>query len=93
MRAATAITSVMFGESDLSDARQRIQLELDYLVNRPAPEIADERLSDNWLLGHNRDIATKIGYGTAVLDNLPVYEDIPTARVQTTEPPKTTSRR
>ena len=35
------------------------------------------------------DIATKIGYGTAVLDNLPVYEDIPTARVQTTEPPKT----
>ena len=89
MRAATAMTSVMFGESDRRDARQRIQLELDYLMNRPNPEIADERLSDNWLLEHNRDIATKIGYGKAVLDHLPVYEDIPTARVQTTEPPKT----
>ena len=79
----------MFGECDLRDARQRIQLELDYLVNRPDPDIEDGRLSDNWLLEHNRDIATRIGYGKAVLNNLSVYEDIPSALVRTTEPPKT----
>ncbi|MDE0289920.1 MAG: hypothetical protein OXJ36_18880 [bacterium] len=71
MRACAAATSAMLGDMELRDARQRIQLELDYLAKRPEPGIDDALLSDNWLLRHSRYIAAQIGYGDAVLESLP----------------------
>ena len=71
MRACAAATSAMLGDMELRDARQRIQLERDYLTQRPAPSIDDALLSDNWLLRHSRDKAAQIGYGDAVLESLP----------------------
>ena len=74
MHACAAATSVMFGELDLRDARQRIQMELDYLAKRPELRIDDARLSNHWLLRHSRHKATRIGYGEADLGSLPLTE-------------------
>ena len=74
MRACAAAASAMLGDTELRDARQRIQLERDYLAKRPEPGIDDALLSDNWLLRHSRDKAAQIGYGDAVLESLPPGE-------------------
>ena len=86
-RTQAALATIAFNEHEMRQARERIQLDLDYLVNRPKPDVGTETLSDNWLLRHNRDISAYIGYGISVLEQLPLREPIRPATVHKADPP------